>query len=89
MVARQPRVHGADTFFRSHPKKALSPIIDEAFGLTDDQNPYVLLSDGGHSRTSGSTRWSCRRCRYIFVVNRSAAPSGSSTTSAARCEKYA
>ncbi|HWW77197.1 MAG TPA: hypothetical protein VNZ44_17470, partial [Pyrinomonadaceae bacterium] len=29
-----PGVHGADTFFRSHPQSALSPILDEAFGLT-------------------------------------------------------
>ena len=72
-----PGVHGADTFFRSHPEKALSPIIDEAFGLTDDQNPYVLLSDGGHFENLGLYEMVLRRCRYIFVVDGSADPSGS------------
>jgi hypothetical protein len=72
-----PGVHGADTFFRSHPKKALSPIIDEAFGLTDDRNPYVLLSDGGHFENLGLYEMVLRRCRYIFVVDGSADPSGS------------
>jgi hypothetical protein len=72
-----PGVHGAQTFFRSHPEKALSPIIDEAFGLTDDQNPYVLLSDGGHFENLGLYEMVLRRCRYIFVVDGSADPSGS------------
>lgn len=72
-----PGVNGAETFFRSHPEKALSPIIDEAFGLTDDQNPYVLLSDGGHFENLGLYEMVLRRCRYIFVVDGSADPSGS------------
>ncbi|HEV7894041.1 MAG TPA: hypothetical protein VGP08_25725 [Pyrinomonadaceae bacterium] len=72
-----PGVHGSETFFRSHPKKALSPIIDEAFGLTDDTNPYVLLSDGGHFENLGLYEMVLRRCRYIFVVDGSADPSGS------------
>jgi hypothetical protein len=72
-----PGVHGADTFFRSHPEKALSPIIDEAFGLTDDRNPYVLLSDGGHFENLGLYEMVLRRCRYIFVVDGSADPAGS------------
>jgi len=72
-----PGVHGADTFYRSHPEKALSPIIDEAFGLTDDENPYVLLSDGGHFENLGLYEMVLRRCRYIFVVDGSADPSGS------------
>lgn len=72
-----PGVHGSETFFRSHPEKALSPIIDEAFGLTDDKNPYVLLSDGGHFENLGLYEMVLRRCRYIFVVDGSADPSGS------------
>ncbi|HLM58849.1 MAG TPA: hypothetical protein VK422_22285, partial [Pyrinomonadaceae bacterium] len=72
-----PGVHGTDTFFRSHPQKALSPIIDEAFGLTDDTNPYVLLSDGGHFENLGLYEMVLRRCRHIVVVDGSADPSGS------------
>ncbi|HEX8293849.1 MAG TPA: patatin-like phospholipase family protein [Pyrinomonadaceae bacterium] len=71
-----PGVHGAETFFRSHPQKALSPILDEAFGLTDDQNPYVLLSDGGHFENLGLYEMVLRRCRNIIVVDGSADPGG-------------
>ncbi|HEY0172505.1 MAG TPA: hypothetical protein VGB98_15895, partial [Pyrinomonadaceae bacterium] len=71
-----PGVHGARTFFRSHPKSALSPILDEAFGQTDDRNPYVLLSDGGHFENLGLYEMVLRRCRNIVVVDGSADPSG-------------
>jgi uncharacterized membrane protein YidH (DUF202 family) len=72
-----PGVHGAGTFFRSHPQSALSPILDEAFGLTDDTNPYVLLSDGGHFENLGLYEMVLRRCRHIVVVDGSADPAGS------------
>jgi hypothetical protein len=71
-----PGVYGADTFYLSHPKNALSPIIDEAFGLTDDKNPYVLLSDGGHFENLGLYEMVLRRCGCIFVVDGSADPEG-------------
>ncbi|MBA3239881.1 MAG: patatin-like phospholipase family protein [Acidobacteria bacterium] len=71
-----PGVYGADTFFRSHPQSALSPIIDEAFGLTDDEHPYVLLSDGGHFENLGLYEMVLRRCRNIFVIDGSADPEG-------------
>ncbi|MET0624805.1 MAG: patatin-like phospholipase family protein [Pyrinomonadaceae bacterium] len=72
-----PGVHGASTYFRSHPRSALSPILDEAFGQTDDKNPYVLLSDGGHFENLGLYEMVLRRCRNIVVVDGSADPSGS------------
>ncbi|MFL6227584.1 MAG: patatin-like phospholipase family protein [Pyrinomonadaceae bacterium] len=72
-----PGVYGAQTFFRSHPTSALSPILDEAFGLTDDKNPYVLLSDGGHFENLGLYEMVLRRCRNIVVVDGSADPEGS------------
>ena len=71
-----PGVRGSTTFFRSHPQNALSPVIDEAFGLTDDENPYVLLSDGGHFENLGLYEMVLRRCRYVVVVDGSADPSG-------------
>jgi hypothetical protein len=71
-----PGVHGARTFYRSHPRSALSPILDEAFGLTDDKNPYVLLSDGGHFENLGLYEMVLRRCRNIVVVDGSADPAG-------------
>ncbi|MDQ3920365.1 MAG: hypothetical protein M3348_18030, partial [Acidobacteriota bacterium] len=71
-----PGIYGTDTFYLSHPKNALSPIIDEAFGLTDDKNPYVLLSDGGHFENLGLYEMVLRRCGCIFVVDGSADPEG-------------
>jgi hypothetical protein len=71
-----PGVHGADTYFRSHPQSALSPIIDEAFGITDAEHPYVLLSDGGHFENLGLYEMVLRRCRNIVVVDGSADPEG-------------
>jgi hypothetical protein len=71
-----PGAAGAETFFRSHPRKALSPIIEEAFGLTNDENPYVLLSDGGHFENLGLYEMVLRRCRNIIVVDGSADPQG-------------
>ncbi len=72
-----PGAAGADTFYRSHPKQALSPVIEEAFGLTNDENPYVLLSDGGHFENLGLYEMVLRRCRDIVVVDGSADPEGS------------
>jgi hypothetical protein len=72
-----PGVSGWDTYYRSHPKSTLSPILDEAFGLTDDENPYVLLSDGGHFENLGLYEMVLRRCRTIVVIDGSADPSGS------------
>jgi hypothetical protein len=72
-----PGVSGWDTYYRSHPKSTLSPILDEAFGLTDDENPYVLLSDGGHFENLGLYEMVLRRCRNIVVIDGSADPSGS------------
>ncbi|MBC7931322.1 MAG: patatin-like phospholipase family protein [Rubrivivax sp.] len=71
-----PGVHGADTFYLSHPEKALSPIIDEAFGMTDDENPYVLLSDGGHFENLALYEMVLRRCHNIVVIDGSADPKG-------------
>src|SRR6185295_19079010 len=43
-----PGVAGARTFGNAQPHLAVGPLISEALGLTDDSNPYVYLSDGGH-----------------------------------------
>jgi hypothetical protein len=71
-----PGASGSETYFRSHPSSALSPLIDEALGLTDDDNPYVLLSDGGHFENLGLYEMVLRRCRHIVVVDGSADPKG-------------
>jgi hypothetical protein len=62
-----PGTAGDDTFHLGYPKLGVRPIIAEAFGLTDDSNPYVYLSDGGHFENLGLYEMVLRRCHYIVV----------------------
>ncbi|HEX7181611.1 MAG TPA: patatin-like phospholipase family protein [Thermoanaerobaculia bacterium] len=64
-----PGVAGASSFGHSHPRLAVSPLISEALGLTDDRSPYVYLSDGGHFENLGLYEMVLRRCRQIVVVD--------------------
>lgn len=56
-----------DTYWRGYPKFAIRPIVEEALGLTNDKNPYVYLSDGGHFENLGLYEMILRRCKYIVV----------------------
>jgi hypothetical protein len=56
-----------DTYQRAYPKFAIRPFIEEALGLTNDDNPYVYLSDGGHFENLGLYEMVLRRCKYIVV----------------------
>ena len=62
-----PGPAGDSTFSLGYPKLGVRPIISEAFGLTDDTNPYVYLSDGGHFENLGLYEMVLRRCHYIVV----------------------
>jgi hypothetical protein len=62
-----PGPAGDKTFHLGYPKMGVRPIIAEAFGLTDDTNPYVYLSDGGHFENLGLYEMVLRRCHYIVV----------------------
>jgi hypothetical protein len=62
-----PGPAGDKTFHLGFPKVSVRPIIEEAFGLTDDGNPYVYLSDGGHFENLGLYEMVLRRCHYIIV----------------------
>ena len=64
-----PGVAGGRTFRHSQPTLAVRPLISEALGLTDDRNPYVYLSDGGHFENLGLYEMVLRRCRHIVVVD--------------------
>ncbi|HEY8019958.1 MAG TPA: hypothetical protein VIH93_02590, partial [Thermoanaerobaculia bacterium] len=55
------------TYRKSGPLFAPRPLFAEAFGLTDDENPYVYLSDGGHFENLGLYEMVLRRCRWIVV----------------------
>ena len=62
-----PGPAGDKTFHLGYPKLGVRPIIAEAFGLTDETNPYVYLSDGGHFENLGLYEMVLRRCHYIVV----------------------
>lgn len=62
-----PGLHGDTTFNLGYPRFGVRPIIAEALGLTDDTNPYVYLSDGGHFENLGLYEMVLRRCHYIVV----------------------
>jgi hypothetical protein len=60
---------GGTTFDRSHPRWAVRPLLEETLGLTDDANPYVYLSDGGHFENLGLYEMVLRRCHTIVAVD--------------------
>jgi hypothetical protein len=62
-----PGPAGDDTFHDSSPRSALRPLLDEMLGNTDDANPYVYLSDGGHFENLGLYEMVLRRNRFIVV----------------------
>ena len=62
-----PGPPGRLTFRFSAPLLASWPLIAEALGLTDDQNKYVYLSDGGHFENLGLYEMVLRRCHIIVV----------------------
>jgi len=64
-----PGKAGEDYYRSNCPNYSIDPIVSEAFGLTDDQNAYVLLSDGGHFENLGIYEMVLRRCKLIVVVD--------------------
>jgi hypothetical protein len=69
-----PGEAGANTFDQAGPTLAAYPIIAESLGMTDDQHPYVYLSDGGHFENFGLYEMVLRRCHVIVVSDGSADP---------------
>lgn len=69
-----PGLAGADTYARAEPRFSLRPLLSEALGLTDDESPYVYLSDGGHFDNLGLFEMVLRRCRLIVAVDASGDP---------------
>jgi hypothetical protein len=49
------------------PRWALRPFINELFGMTSEDRPFVYLSDGGHFENLGLYEMVRRRCKYIVV----------------------
>jgi hypothetical protein len=63
-----------ETFKRDSPTQSVRPIFDEALGKTDDQSPYIYLSDGGHFDNFGLYEMILRRSRFIIVSDASTDP---------------
>jgi hypothetical protein len=64
-----PGAEGDETYWHPGPRFALAPLVEETFGLTTDERPYVYLSDGGHFENLGLYEMVRRRCRYIVSVD--------------------
>jgi hypothetical protein len=62
-----PGPAGNDVFRKSSPGNAALHVAREAFGLTDNDSPYVYLSDGGHFENLGLYEMVLRRCHLIVV----------------------
>ena len=67
-----PGTAGRYTYYQRAPNSSVKPIIDEALGLTDDENKYVYLTDGGHFENLGLYEMVLRRCHVIIVSDAAA-----------------
>jgi hypothetical protein len=56
-----------DTFKRAHPRNSAMPLVNEALGFTDNDHPYIYLSDGGHFENLGLYEMVLRRCHTIVL----------------------
>jgi len=59
---------------KSGPKFALWPLLQEAFGLTDDTNNWIELTDGGHFENLALYEMVMRRCKLIILSDSGADP---------------
>jgi len=62
-----PGKAGNDTYRFRDPQLGLEPIVAEMLGLTDEDHPYVYLSDGGHFENLALYEMVRRRCHCIIV----------------------
>ena len=67
-----PGPAGNRSFDQPCPTSSVSPILDEALGLTDDENAYVYLTDGGHFENLGLYEMVLRRSHVIIVSDAAA-----------------
>lgn len=69
-----PGPAGATTYRTPGPTFAAEPLVQEALGLTTEENRYVYLSDGGHFENLGLYEMVRRRCHCIVVSDASCDP---------------
>lgn len=63
-----------ETYIDRNPKNTLQTVLDEMFGMTDDQHDYINLSDGGHFDNMGLYEMVLRRCHCIVISDGSGDP---------------
>jgi hypothetical protein len=51
------------------PRSAVAALTREALSLTNNESPYISLSDGGHFENLGIYEMVLRRCRTIIVLD--------------------
>jgi hypothetical protein len=64
-----PGPEGEKTYKDEGPATAIVPLVQETFGLSTDDKPYVYLSDGGHFENLGLYEMVRRRCRFIVAID--------------------
>jgi hypothetical protein len=70
-----PRSSGKHpAYMRNGPRFSAIQLLAEAFGWTDENHPYVSLSDGGHFEDLGLYEMVRRRCRFILACDAGADP---------------
>lgn len=69
-----PGAAGKDTFELRAPTSSVKPVLEEAFGMTNDENKYVYLTDGGHFENLGIYEMVLRRCHLIVISDAAADP---------------
>jgi hypothetical protein len=60
---------GERTWKQDGPRSAVSSLVKEALGLTNNTSAYVYLSDGGHFENLALYEMILRRCRQIVVLD--------------------
>ncbi|HEY0322012.1 MAG TPA: patatin-like phospholipase family protein [Pyrinomonadaceae bacterium] len=69
-----PGKAGEDTYSNAGPTFAPKPLVAEALGWTNDEHPYVYLTDGGHFENLGLYEMILRRCHLIVLSDGSGDP---------------
>ena len=64
-----PGAAGEKTWREAGPTSALGSLVAEAFGLTNNSNEWINLSDGGHFENLALYEMVRRRCRYIVILD--------------------
>jgi Patatin-like phospholipase len=64
-----PGPNGAKTWRQPGPNSAIGSLLKETFGLTNDTNEYVYLSDGGHFENLATYEMIRRGCRNVVVLD--------------------